>query len=234
MTKSLEEIKIIDEALQEDAHHERRARQRAEKRAGEAVKKAADAERSEKACSLSYDSLQKDYANVYASLELRKKEAKNFAKEKLDLNTQHTKAQKLLSDELSTKQAEILELKRQLLEAKSSAPTGEQMMAQVEEVVRKLTAEFEAQKPLPRVQGTRDWRNNPDYDRAMEHDISYVYALGWSGLRIKIHEKQLLNLNDYRINRMERMTVDGYTLFRKKRFPYPINLLDTPEELCER
>lgn len=30
------------------------------------------------------------------------------------------------------------------------------------------------------------------------------------------------------------MTTDGYTLFRKKKFPYHINLPDTPEELQER
>lgn len=147
LTKSLEETKTYEEALREDVYHERGARERAEKRSEEAAKKAADAEHAEKACRLSYDNLQKDYSDVCASLELRKREAESFSKKKLELSTQHLKNQELLTDQLSTKDAEILELRKQLLEAKSPASIGVQVKAQVEEVVKKLKAELRRRSP---------------------------------------------------------------------------------------
>lgn len=125
-------------------------------------------------------------------------------------------------------------LKQQLVDAQNSASSEEAISEAVKKATDALQTSFEAQIPRIKTEGAGEWGDTDDYVGAMkEHNGLYFFATGCSWVCGELKHKQSLDLNDYHINGPERMTTNGITLFRKKKFPYPINLSNTPSDMLE-
>lgn len=174
--------------------------------------------------------LRKDYELTSRESCQRKKDLEKAAAEKLDYQRQASATEHALRQEISAKDQVILDLRHQLLEAQKPSTSGLPLLADITKATEELQAAFNKEIPLIKTQGPREWASSSDFQEAVKHDVGYIYALGCSKMRLILKEKKSLDLNDYRINGLERITKDGVTLFRRKKFAYPVNLANTPEE----
>lgn len=187
-------------------------------------------ERNEGVLKRSLDFLRKGYEETSRELLFKKKDLEQVASEKRDYQHKATDAEQVLRNEISNKDQTILELRRSLLQAQQPPTSGLPLLEEIKKAIEELQAKFNTEIPLIKIQGAREWASSLDFEQAVKYDVGYIYAIGCSEMRLILKEKHSLDLNDYCNNGLERMTKDEITLFRKKKFPYPVNLPDTPEE----